>query len=139
MLGPDFEIDHFVPHADRVDHFAKMQLHTLRRDIAALERFEKTAVELFEHFAQRQIRTRGSHLAGLVHRLEKRGAVEAGLVAEVIGDSGDVGASRQADFANRRLGETLFGKEPERDVQQPVARIDAVSPDRMGNLVHDAL
>ena len=139
MLGADFEIDHFVPHADRVHHFAKMQLHTLCRDIAALERLEKAAVELFEHFAQRQIRTRGIHLACLVHRLEKRCAVQSGLVAEVVRNGGDVGAGREADFTNRRLGEALLCKELERDVQQPVARIDAVSPDRMGNLVHDAL
>jgi hypothetical protein len=99
-----------------------------RRDhlpVVALQRFAQREVRLVERFD------------GLARRRAQEAEaslVQAGLVAEVVADGGDVGVGRLGDLARRSLGEALLAEQANGRQQQALARLLAIRA-RLADLV----
>jgi hypothetical protein len=93
----------FIQHAGGLEGFTQAQAHAEQGGVALAERTQAGVEETFQRGRQGQPRfvERGQIVAGAAQGFVQGGAIQAGLVAEIVGDGGDVGLGGLGDFADR--------------------------------------
>jgi predicted LPLAT superfamily acyltransferase len=96
----DAVVDFLGPQAGWLQHLAKVQAQALLHQLALLHGRQKTADKALQRLAQAEIGLveQRAVIVNAAQRFGERGAVKACLVAKVVADGGDVGASGQGNL-----------------------------------------
>ena len=127
--GLDMAVHLLPPDAGGFQHFAEVQFHALLYQVALLEWLHKTAHQVIQCPFQGMggVVNLVGRYRGVVTGVGEHGLVQAGLVAKVVADGGNVDLRRQRNLAGGGLGKTLLCKQGQCCIQQAVARVDAVT------------